>query len=283
MIKFSVIIPTWNNLAFLQLCISSIRKNSHFNHQIIVYVNEGSDGTLEWIQKEPGIEFIHARKNEGICIAVNSCRTMVKTNYIVYINDDMYVCPDWDLELYKEIDQIGHDKFMLSSTLIEPYPSSNVNVVSIVKNFGDSIASFQEKDLLDSYKNLQKEDWSGSSWPPSIVSTTTWDIVGGFSIEFSPGMYSDPDFSMKLWKYGVRIFKGIGSSKVYHFQSKSTGRLKKNDGSRTFLLKWGLTAKTFYTYFLKMGKVYKPMTSDALPYSALLKNKLKRIYKTLVA
>jgi GT2 family glycosyltransferase len=283
MIKFSIIIPTWNNLAFLQLCISSIRKNSHFNHQIIVYVNEGSDGTLEWIQKEPGIEFIHARKNEGICIAVNSCRTMVKTNYIVYINDDMYVCPDWDLELYKEIDQIGHDKFMLSSTLIEPYPSSNVNVVSIVKNFGDSIASFQEKDLLDSYKNLQKEDWSGSSWPPSIVSTKTWDIIGGFSIEFSPGMYSDPDFSMKLWKYGVRIFKGIGSSKVYHFQSKSTGRLKKNDGSRTFLLKWGLTAKTFYTYFLKMGKVYKPITSDALPYSALLKNKLKRVYKTLVA
>ena len=51
---FSILIPTWNNLDFLKLCIESIRKNSCFQHQIIVYVNDGSDGTLDWVRSMGG-------------------------------------------------------------------------------------------------------------------------------------------------------------------------------------------------------------------------------------
>ena len=49
-LKFSIIIPTWNNLDFLKNIIESIRKNSKFQHQIIVHINDGSDGTLEWVK-----------------------------------------------------------------------------------------------------------------------------------------------------------------------------------------------------------------------------------------
>ena len=34
---FSILIPSWNNLACLKLCVESIRKNSFFHHQIIVH------------------------------------------------------------------------------------------------------------------------------------------------------------------------------------------------------------------------------------------------------
>ena len=34
-----------------------------------------------------------------------------------------------------------------------------------------------------------------------------------------PGSGSDPDFNMKLWNIGIRIFKGINDCKVYHFGS----------------------------------------------------------------
>ena len=37
---FSILIPTFNNIDYLKLCIESIRKNSKFNHQIIVHINE---------------------------------------------------------------------------------------------------------------------------------------------------------------------------------------------------------------------------------------------------
>ena len=47
---FSIIIPTFNNLNYLRLCLDSIKKNSKFNHEIIVHINDGSDGTLEYIK-----------------------------------------------------------------------------------------------------------------------------------------------------------------------------------------------------------------------------------------
>ena len=43
---FSILIPTYNNLEYLKLCIDSIKKNSNFKHQIIVHVNVGRDGTM---------------------------------------------------------------------------------------------------------------------------------------------------------------------------------------------------------------------------------------------
>jgi glycosyltransferase involved in cell wall biosynthesis len=282
---FSIVIPTWNNQPYLELCINSIRKNSHFKNQIIIFVNEGKDGTADWLRTQPDVDFLHSSKNEGICVAMNSCRSLIKSEYMVYMNDDMYVCPNWDLELYTEIQKIGHDNFMLSATLIEPYATTNPSVVSIVQDFGDSLETFKEKELLATYKSVVKKDWYGASWPPSVVSTRVWDVVGGYSIEFSPGMYSDPDFSMKLWKYGIRIFKGIGNSRVYHFQSKSTKRLKKNKGSDTFLIKWGITARVFYAYNLRMGRDFDPATASETPIPSMiqLRSKLKRAFKVLLS
>jgi hypothetical protein len=83
-------------------------------------------------------------------------------------------------------------------------------------------------------------------------------MVGGYSTEFSPGMYSDPDFSMKLWQAGVRNFKGVGKSRVYHFMSKSTKKLtKKINGSNIFLQKWGVTSNLFTRFYLNRGSLWE--------------------------
>jgi hypothetical protein len=75
-------------------------------------------------------------------------------------------------------------------------------------------------------------------------------------------MYSDPDLSMKMWHAGCRIFKGLGKSRVYHFQSRSTGRIKKNDGRTQFMKKWGIPASAFYKYYLKMGEPYEGVLGE---------------------
>ena len=49
---FSIIIPTYNNLNYLKICINSILKNSKFKHQIVVHVNEGEDGTINYLKKK---------------------------------------------------------------------------------------------------------------------------------------------------------------------------------------------------------------------------------------
>src|SRR5260221_656473 len=143
--KFSILIPSWNNLPYLKICIESIRKNSRFAHQIIVHVNEGADGTVEWL-KENKIEFTHSEKNIGICTALNSAYELSDTNYIMFMNDDMYCCPDWDLFLRNEIESIGHNKFFLSSTMIEPTLSGNPCVLAPY-DFARSAETFREKEL----------------------------------------------------------------------------------------------------------------------------------------
>lgn len=93
-----------------------------------------------------------------------------------------------------------------------------------------------------------------SSWPPTVVHRRWWQIVGGYSIEFSPGMSSDNDLAMKLWHVGCRHFIGLADSRVYHFQCKSTGRIVRNNGNKTFMKKWGMTQSFFNRYYLRRGE-----------------------------
>lgn len=248
-VPFSILIPSWNNLPYLKLCIESIRKNSSAQHQIIVHVNDGADGTLIWVEQN-GIEHTFSLENIGICKALNTAAQLARNEYIVYMNDDMYACPAWDKFLLQEIERLGSEPFMLSSTMIEPHGSGNPCV--IVQDFGNALENFQEENLLKA--SFEKPNWWGASWPPVLIPTKLWQQVGGMSDEFSPGMYSDPDLSMKLWQAGCRIFKGIGKSTVYHFQCKTTGRIEKNDGRKTFLRKWGILPSAFYKYYLRMGE-----------------------------
>lgn len=256
---FSIVIPTWNNLSLLTLCVRSIRKNSRHRHQIIIHVNDGSDGTREWVARE-GLEHTASDGNIGICYAVNQAAALATQPYIVYLNDDMYCCPGWDGALLEQIAQLPDSAFLLSGTMIEPTETNNPCVV--VRDFGRDADVFQEEALLQALASIDKADWYGATWPPTVVHRDWWFKVGGYSTELSPGMSSDNDFSMKMWAAGCRVFLGVGSSLVYHFQSKSTGKIKKNDGRAQFLRKWGITQSVFDRYYLRRGK---PVTSLVLP------------------
>ena len=247
---FSIVIPSWNNLALLKLCVSSVKANSAYAHQIIIHVNDGSDGTLDWVRSQ-GLTHTHSTENMGICLTVNQAATLAQHDLILYLNDDMYCCPQWDTKLLEKVHEIGHDAFMLSSTMIEPVDSGNPCVS--VCDFGRDADKFQQDEILKKYMSLAKADWYGSTWPPTLVHKRWWQAVGGYSLEFSPGMSSDNDFSMKMWAAGCRIFLGVGDSLVYHFMCKSTGRIVKNNGRKQFMRKWGITSSLFDRYYLCRG------------------------------
>ena len=255
---FSIIIPTFNNLDYLKLCLKSIKKNSKFDHEIIVFINEGRDGTLEYV-KENNFNYLHNKNNVGLCKAMNEGVKISSKKYIVYAHDDMYFCPNWDTEFYNEISKTNEKNFFLSGTMIQPFESF-INL-----DCGKTIEEFNEVKLLKEYNSITFEDFQGSTWAPSLIPRKTWDAVGGFSEEYGPGLGSDPDFNMKLWKIGVRLFKGLSRSRVYHFSSVTLRKKISNKGAKTFLLKWGISIKFFRKYYLK---------SDT-PYEGLLKEPFK--------
>ena len=274
----SILIPTYNNLKYLKLCIDSIIKNSSEKHELIVHINSGSDGTLDYI-KEKKITYTYSVNNIGLCSSINKAYKLSSKNYILYAHDDMYFCPKWDEILMNEVSSIGHDKFYISGTMIEPRSGH------IMYDFGDTIENFNEKNFLNTYKSLNFYDHQGSHFAPHLVSKNMWDRVGGFSEEFNPGIASDPDFNMKLWNEGVRIFKGLNDFKVYHFSSVTTRKkkgLKQNKGDQTFLKKWGITTKFFKKYYLKSKTKYDgPLTEPRLSigyFIGLLSCKIKSIF-----
>ena len=86
---FSIIIPTYNNYNYLSLCLESIRKNSKYTHEIILHVNEGSDGTLDFV-KQNNLKHTYTQNNVGLCTAVNLAAKHATTNFIIFSH--IYLC-----------------------------------------------------------------------------------------------------------------------------------------------------------------------------------------------
>ena len=253
---FSIVIPTLNNINYLKLCIKSIKNNSNFNHELIIHVNQGTDGTIEFLKNEK-IKYSHTKYNAGICEGVNLASKLSTTNYILYAHDDFYFCPGWDDALVNELKDLKDSLFYFSGTMIQ---NGQVEL-----NCGNSLEDFNEKKLLNEYKNIKFNDFQGSTWAPHLIHKDLWNKIGGFSEEYFPGTGSDPDLNMKLWKEGVRIFKGLQNCKVYHFGSIVTRQRERkfntitesgSKGSKIFLLKWGISIKFFKKYFLKSDTIY---------------------------
>ena len=274
---FSIIIPTFNNFHYLKICLESLKKNSCLQNEIIIHVNEGGDQSLEYIKKN---NYIHTYSEEklGVCSSVNIGTKLSAKNYIIFAHDDMYFLPYWDDILKGEIDKLNNNLFYLSGTMIEQFGGH------ISYNCGGDYQNFNEDKLLQNYKNINFYDHQGTHWAPHVIHKTLWDKVGGFSEEFDPGFGSDPDLNMKLWKEGVRLFKGVNAFKVYHFGSITLRKKKDfiaNKGSRTFLKKWGITVNFFKKHYLKTGQQFKgPLqepSKNIFYYFDLLVCKLKLI------
>ncbi len=282
MIKFSVLIPTYNNFDYLKLALKSIEENSSYQHEIILHINDGSDGTLDYAKKN-NIKHTHSISNIGLCSAINMASEKATTNYILYVHDDMYLCQNWDKILEDEIKKFENDLFYLSGTNCDP------KILNTSYNTGYTPKNFNPKNFEKYCLDKKNNDLQGSHWAPHLISKRLWSIVGGFSEEFNPGDGSDPDFCMKLWNNDVRIFKSLDKFKVFHFGSTTTRKKNviKNNGTKKFLLKYGFNPKFFRKYYLRGGanSVYDgPLTDPEKTLIHLLElfiNKIKIFFYKL--
>lgn len=274
---FSILIPTWNNLEYLKLCVASIRKYSNLPHEIIIHVNDGKDGTLDWV-KAQGLSHSHSTENIGICLAVNHIAAQASGKWLVYMNDDMVCCPGWDSALMDTINTTNTDLAMFFPSLIEPVKSTYH--LMLLHDFGRNPEQFNEQLMLRDFAKNPRADVWGVAGQPTVISRRWWNMVGGYSLEYSPGMSTDDDLLMKMWIIGCRVFVLVGASRVYHFGSKSTGRIRHNRGGSNFAVKWGITTKEFQRqYMAKMSSAAIAESDDrekSFPRVTLL-GRIKRL------
>ena len=150
---FSILIPTYNNLEYLKVCIDSIKKNSKFSHQIIIHINEGTDGTLEYIKKN-NFEYTISNQNIGMPKALNNASKLSNKDYILISHDYFYYCPGWDEELMNNVNTINHKNFYLSSTM--------VGAGQVLFDAGQTVDIFDEDKLLKNLSKIKTIDYTRS-------------------------------------------------------------------------------------------------------------------------
>jgi len=217
---FDIIIVSYNNLQFLQLTIDSINKNSVFLNNIIVHVNEGTDGTIEWLDQQ-NIQYTHTSYNAGLSVAANIASSKAFNRFICLIDDDMYLCPDWDSNLYEfRIQNNLNDSAWVCSTVIEREGGCSGSVQG---SFGGR-DTFLEQQLLNVYKFYNVVPRVSTQVTPLTIGLDTWKTIGGYDQAFFV-IGSEEGLAKRLYDRGTRNFVNAPDSLAYHFATTTTNKL----------------------------------------------------------
>ena len=101
--SISVVVSTFNRVAYLKKCIAALLKLNFENFEIII-VNDGStDSTKEYLDGLYNIKIrvVHHEKNFGLGQARNSGIKLSKYEIIAFTDDDCVVDKDWIKGLLK--------------------------------------------------------------------------------------------------------------------------------------------------------------------------------------
>lgn len=98
--RISIVIPNWNGIKFIGMCLDSIAKSTIKDYEVIVVDNGSSDGSKELVaEKYPWVRHIKLPTNMGFAIACNEGIRASKADYICLLNNDIEVEPTWMQEL----------------------------------------------------------------------------------------------------------------------------------------------------------------------------------------
>lgn len=254
--SLSIVIPTWRNLEYLDLAFRGIRKNSAARHEVIVFFNEMDAACREWLNGKD-VKWDGADQNLGVCAAVNRAMALAESEYVCFMNDDMYPLPGWDTELAVYAGEA--DKIWLSGTAIEAGKAAECYIGG--RDYGSCPSDFREEQILADCESLKRPYNVVSTWTPIVMKKRDWDAVRGFDEEYFPGNGSDPDLAMKMFDYGCRHFIGVGGSLVYHFSRRSISRFddaEVMDPKAYFKRKWGMSWKKFLSSVICRGMRITP-------------------------
>jgi glycosyltransferase involved in cell wall biosynthesis len=244
----SLIIPTYRNPDYLDICLKSAIENQVNNNEIVVAVDgfiEESQHVLDKYKQH--ISVLDLGDNQGMQTALNLAVMNATNEVLVIINDDNVLCKDWDIIIEKEFKTDS----VLTINQIEPTGPGIFNFP--VKDFGKKPSEFNYEEFIK-YEPTIKENkltLDGGIFP-FVISKKNYMIVGGFDTIYQSPFICDWDFFLKLDLNGVS-FTRTHNLHFYHFGSAATKNGKEGDkfkqtespAAQTFMYKWGIAPQLF--------------------------------------
>lgn len=250
--RITFVIPSRNNLEFLQLAYDSIRRLDT-NHEILVLNDASTDGTAEWIDAQDDKDLIvyHNPGPERIGIVGMFDRgiEMARTDIIMGFHSDMVVCRDFDKNIIKHLEK-GK---VVSATRVEP-PLHPEGPEKIVRNYGIEVEEFKMDVWLDQAEGLKEDKVTEGIFAPWCMYREDFLAIGGHDELFAPQSKEDSDLFNRFVLNGYEVLQSWDAL-VYHFTSRGS-RFNKHAGGaagknseewlytttknmRNFIRKWG--------------------------------------------
>ena len=275
--KVTFVVPSRNNLEFLQLCYAGIRKLNTV-HEILVLDDASTDGTGEWL-KSLNDESVQVYTNPGperigIVGMFDKGIEMAKTDIICAYHADMVAGPDLDKHLLKHV-KLGT---VVTATRIEP-PLHPPGPEKVVRNFGIEVTDFDMDEWLAWPNPSPEGKVTEGIFAPWCMYKSDFEAIGGHDELFAPQSKEDSDLFNRMHLAGykfVQTWDGI----VYHFTSRGS-RFNKHSGGgagqnseewiytttkngRNFIRKWG--------QFIEHDEYLKPVVTPKYNIGCYISN-----------
>lgn len=211
----SIIVLNYNGKQSIGVCLESLLDTHYENLEIIFLDNKSSDGSLELVQKnfgnDPRLRVIKNKVNSGFAAGNNTAAKYAKGQYLVFLNSDTEVDPNWLRELVKVME--------LDPTL----GAAQSKLLQADRKYYDSAGDFMCQWGLTIKRGAGEEDKGQYDHIEDIFSARGAAMIVRREVFRKIGMF-DPTFFLQLedldlcWRirlagYGI-VF--IPKSVVYH-------------------------------------------------------------------
>ena len=244
----SLIIPTYRNPEYLDICLKSAIEQQKNINEIIVAVDGFIEESQDILDKDRyNISVLDLVQNQGMQQALN-LGVINATNEIIFIvNDDNVFCNEWDVAILDNL----KEKSVLTLNQIEPTGPGIFNFP--VNDFGKNPNEFEYEAFIK-YENVIKKDEltvDGGIFPFAMYKKY-YMAAGGFDTLYQSPFICDWDFFLKLDLMGL-AFSRTHKAHLYHFGSTATKNGKEGDkfkategpAAQMFMYKWGISPQLF--------------------------------------
>jgi len=127
----SIIILNWNGIRhlgkrMLKECLGSVLCQAYRNYEVIFVDNGSTDGSAEFVGRNfPKVKIMELDKNYGVAEGNDRGLRIAKGEYIVFLNNDTKVSPDW-LSGLVEVANSSDDVGICGSKLLGQVPGRAV-------------------------------------------------------------------------------------------------------------------------------------------------------------
>jgi GT2 family glycosyltransferase len=102
----SIVLVTWNSAPYLRRCLEGVRQQTHVPAELIVVDNASADGSADAVAAD-AVRVIRNSSNRGFSVAVNQALAVAEGTFVLLLNPDCYLQPDYVAQLVAALEEKG--------------------------------------------------------------------------------------------------------------------------------------------------------------------------------